>query len=97
MALTVPMDLDVTVLENHTARIRNLYWCLRAIRPGQEAQRRGLYRDIERHKEVILAAGVDAELLRLFCRQFASCDEAAAKRFAEKLQKAKKFEKTLFA
>jgi hypothetical protein len=63
------------------AKIRNHYWHLRALRPGQLSRRRWLYRQIEKCKDLLLLDGVDAEWLRLFCRQYASMNRAAGDRF----------------
>jgi len=63
------------------AIIRNCYCRLRLLRPMETAKRRWLYREISRVKVVLAADGVDREWLRLYCRQFASLDRAAAARF----------------
>jgi len=74
--------------EMHLALIRNYYWHLRNLRPGQNAKRRQLYRLIEKQKAVLIADGLDAELLRLWCRQFSTCyQEAARARYEAFLQK----------
>jgi hypothetical protein len=71
-----------TQSEKHLSSIRNLYWMLRAIRPGQGAKRRKLYRQIAKEKAVLIADGFDSEALRLWCRQFSRCHpEAATARF----------------
>lgn len=54
---------------------------LRLLRPFQQARRRALYRKIEKRKAVLVAEGFDTEWLRLYCRQYASMDRAAAARF----------------
>lgn len=63
------------------AQIRNHYWHIRHLRPFQGAKRRALYRAVAKIKAVLLSDGFDAELLRLYCRQFASLDEAAQGRY----------------
>jgi len=85
-----------TDTERHLAEIRNLYWQLRAIRPGQGAKRRKLYRLIAKQKAVLIADGLDSEQLRLWCRMHTRCHpEAAASRYAEYLvQKQTFFENT---
>ena len=82
--------------ERHLGEIRNLYWHLRAIRPGQGAKRRKLYRLIAKQKAVLIADGLDEEQLRLWCRMHTRCHpEAAAGRYAEYLaQNQTFFEKT---
>lgn len=64
-------------------RIRNYYWHIRSARPFEQAKRRRYYRYVEKEKRLLLAAGVDPEFLRLYCRQFASLDPAAGKRFRQ--------------
>lgn len=78
----------VTQTEKHLSEIRNCYWHLRQIRPFQSAKRRKLYRVIQKHKAILISDGLDPELLRLWCRQFAACHPAAAReRFDAYLQK----------
>ena len=67
--------------------IRNLYWHVRALRSWQSAKRRRLYRQIAKHKAVLLDQGFNPELLRLYCRQLASFDRAAVARFQSYLKK----------
>lgn len=61
--------------------IRNYYWHVRALRPGQGARRRWLYRRIAKLRLILLEDGLDPELLRLYCRAQASLDRAAVRRF----------------
>jgi hypothetical protein len=78
----------MTQREIHLSQIRNYYWHLRNIRPGQTAKRRQLYRLIQKQKAVLIADGLDVELLRLWCRQFSTCyQEASRARFEAFLQK----------
>ncbi|NJA90229.1 hypothetical protein HCX48_13490 [Rhodocyclus tenuis] len=51
--------------------IANCYWQLRALRPGDQARRRALYRRIADEKKRLLSEGVDAEALRLLCLHYA--------------------------
>jgi len=67
--------------------IRNHYWHLRAIRPWQQAKRRKLYRQIKKVKIILARDGFDPEELRLYCRQFTSCNPAAITRYEQYLQK----------
>lgn len=60
------------MISNRLGLIRNLYWRLRSLRPHQSADRRRLYRWIAEEKKALLALGVDAEELRLWCRSL-SC------------------------
>lgn len=69
--------------------IRNLYWRLRALRASDQAGRRRIYRQIKRIKDELLSKGQDPEELRLYCRQFASLDEAAILRHQQYLEKQK--------
>lgn len=66
--------------EKHLAEIRNLYWHVRALRPWQGAKRRKLYRQIAKQKAVLIAGGFDPEELRLWCRRYSRCYQAAAGR-----------------
>lgn len=76
-----------TLSQSHLNAIRNFYWHLRTIRPWQGAKRRKLYRDIAKHKAVLIADGFDPEELRLWCRQWSSCYQvAAAHRYLTYLQ-----------
>jgi len=77
----------VTNQQHHLDVIRNFYWHLRTIRPGQQAKRRKLYRAIQKQKAVLIEDGFDPEELRLYCRQFASCNRAAIARYEQYLQK----------
>lgn len=73
--------------QSHLGAIRNYYWQIRAVRSYDGAKRRWLYRQVAKHKAVLIAAGVDAELLRLWCRQFSRCyPEASRERFEAYLQ-----------
>jgi hypothetical protein len=78
----------ITDSELMLSEIRNQYWHLRALRPWEQAKRRKLYRKITKIKAVLIADGLDKELLRLWCRQFTrSHAEASSVRFATYLQK----------
>lgn len=68
----------ITQRELHLSDIRNHYWHLRTIRPGQEAKRRKLYRRIAKIKAALVEDGFDPEELRLYCRQFTDCYRDAA-------------------
>lgn len=50
--------------------LRNAYVRLRFTKRDQ-AKRRYWYRKIKQHREALLSSGVDAELLRLYCRWLA--------------------------
>lgn len=77
-----------TQRDRHLSLIRNLYWHLRALRPGQQAKRRKLYREVEKQKAVLIADGFDPEELRLWCRQYCRCHpDAAQARYEAYLQK----------
>jgi hypothetical protein len=54
------------------SEISAYYWRIRALRPYQRARRRWLYRQVGKRKAALIALGVDAEYVRLFCR-FHSC------------------------
>lgn len=54
------------------AELRQLYWRLRWCRGYDQAQRRRLYRAISAVKRKFDGLGVDAELVRLFCRHLAN-------------------------
>jgi hypothetical protein len=83
--------------KRHLCEIRNLYWHLRAIRPGQEAKRRKLYRRIAKQKAALEASGLDKEALRLWCRQWSRCyQEAARYRLCQYLQKNDAISKIFF-
>jgi len=78
----------ITDSELMLCEIRNQYWHLRALRPWEQAKRRKLYRKITKIKAVLIADGLDKELLRLWCRQWSRCHtEAAMMRFATYRQK----------
>lgn len=49
-------------------KLRNLYWFLRYHRKWNEAKRRLYYRRIAAEKKRLIDSGVDAELVRLYCR-----------------------------
>lgn len=68
----------LTRVDLHLSDIRNHYWHLRTIRPGQEAKRRPLYRRIAKIKAALVEDGFDPEELRLYCRQFTNCYRDAA-------------------
>lgn len=80
----------VTNTGQSLGQIRNHYWILRSLRPLKinQARRRKEYRQIQKIKAVLIADGLDSELLRLWCRQWSSCHQAAAReRFTKYLQK----------
>jgi hypothetical protein len=52
-------------------KLRNLYWFLRYHRKWNEAKRRLYYRRIADEKKRLIETGVDAELVRLYCRHLA--------------------------
>lgn len=55
--------------------LSNLYYRLRAVRGYDKAGRRKWYRYIRVERDFLVAAGVDAELVRLACRYYAKpCD-----------------------
>lgn len=68
----------LSCVDLHLSEIRNYYWHLRTIRPGQEARRRKLYRRIAKIKAALIEDGFDAEELRLYCRQFTNCYRVSA-------------------
>lgn len=49
-----------------------LYWKLRMIRPWDQAGRRRWYRAIRVERDRLEASGIDAELIRLYCRHMAA-------------------------
>lgn len=61
------------------SRLSNLYWHLRAVRSWDTAGRRRFYRYIEAEKQRLIAEGIDAEEVRLFCRYSANPFNKAAK------------------
>lgn len=64
------------------SNIRNLYYRLRGLRNHQKSQRRQIYRLILKNKAVLIADGLDKEVVRLWCRQWSACHpEAARERF----------------
>ena len=66
--------------------IRNHYWRIRNARKHDQAVRRRYYRKIQKIKAALIDDGFDPELLRLYCRQFASLDKAAISRYQAFLQ-----------
>ena len=48
--------------------VRNLYWFLRYRRQWNSAARRRYYRKIRVERDRLVASGIDAEWVRLFCR-----------------------------
>lgn len=64
--------------------LRNFYYMKRMLRPGQDAKRRAIYRQIEAEKKRLIESGVDAELVRLCCRYLANTrNRNAQRRFEE--------------
>ena len=71
-----------------TQFICNHYWHLRYARSFDTARRRKQYRLIEKEKKRLREAGVDGELVRLFCRHMVNLkNKPAAERFHKAYQK----------
>jgi hypothetical protein len=72
------------MMDGWAQNLRNLYYRKRMLRPGMEAKRRAIYREIEKEKKRLVESGVDAELVRLCCRFHANLDNRnAGRRFEE--------------
>jgi len=69
------LEFDVRFSE-----LRALYWFLRQLRRGEQARRRRLYRAISAERKKFDGTGLDAELLRLFCRFLANPGNTAAEK-----------------
>jgi hypothetical protein len=61
-----------------SARIRQLYWQLRYVRKYQAAPLRKAYRRVRAERNRLEDSGLDAELVRLFCRWMADPRNEAA-------------------
>lgn len=71
-----------------TQSIRNHYWHLRFARGFNGARIRKQYRLIEKEKKRLHEAGVDQELVRLYCRHLVDpMNQKAEQRFWEAHQK----------
>lgn len=60
--------------------VRNLYWFLRYKRQWDTAARRLYYRKIRAERDRLVASGVDAEWVRLFCRWQSNLADSALRR-----------------
>lgn len=78
--------------------LRNKYWQIRAIRPGQSAKRRKLYREIQTVKAELLKKGADETELHHYGRSLASHKttnaRTATKKHQETIEKMKSEGKT---
>jgi hypothetical protein len=71
-----------------TQYIRNRYWYLRFARSFDGARKRKEYRLIEKEKKRLHEAGVDCELVRLYCRHMVNLrNKKAEQRFWTAYQK----------
>jgi hypothetical protein len=77
-------------LPEWTQYIRNHYWHLRAARSFHGARKRQEYRLIAKEKKRLQDAGVDSELVRLYCRYCVNPrNKKAEARFWQALQKSR--------
>lgn len=62
------------------SKLHNLYYFVRLCRAYDQARQRRLYRQIAKEKKRLVAAGVDAEQVRLLCRLLANPKNMHAQR-----------------
>lgn len=69
------------------SKLHNLYYTLRFCRSYDKARQRRLYRQIAKEKARLVAAGVDAEQVRLLCRLLANPKNMhAQKRYLDRVK-----------